>query len=578
MHYAALMSVLLLGCTCLGAAEILIEAESSGAGQRIDDPLASGGAATRSERAWEPLIRLTRPGVEAGAAVALWVRHRGGPLQLKTTTADGTVAEQPWAWGRPTVWTWTCLGRFPSTVAAGGALVIRGGEGESPLVDTALWTAADAPEPEDPGPTPTVVVKVDWNSPIGAAGQGAYGLNIFRGWDEQIAGDARYQADLTEMAPGFVRFHTAEGMSGSGPSSWLDHATHTWKRDKIAAVFAVFPRNGADVLITINTFPPWMDADHDGFLDADQRTAWASLCAELVRIVNVEIKAGVRWWEITNEWDDQYHNHLVQEGKPSRVDELVAAYCAAAVAMKAVDPTIRTGGPAAIRPDLLDGLRKFVRGAKSQLDFFSYHAYASGAATDPDAQIFGPRIQAILRATESVKEMVATEAGRPLPILLDEYNISWTWETRDPRMVSYKGAVFDSLTVAAALTAGATVTTAWNEMDGIYGKIGNDFALRPQGRLFALLNAHGRGTVVATTPSIREAETAIVAYAVKTQAGRMLMLVNRTNQTRHLDAGATGFTAAGHAARIGAGGFTADLPVTEALAGAPRYSVTLLWE
>ncbi len=575
----------ILFITCLAArspaAETTIEAEASGAGTRIAEALASGGAATRSDRPWEPLIRMPAPDAALGEQVALWIRHRGGPLQVKTIDAGGATHEQPWSWGTPTVWTWTRCGPFPRTAAAGGALVIRGGDGPSPLVDAARWSVADALEPEDPPPAEPLVIRVDWDHPLGEAGQGAYGLNIFNGWDEQVAGDPRYQADVRKLAPGFVRFHTGEGMAEGGPHSWLDHATHAWKRDKIAAVLAAFPRDmhhgKANFLITINAIPPWMDVDHDGFLDADQRPAWAALCAELVRIVNVDLQAKVGWWEITNEWDDLYHTHLVAAGKPSRMDELVAAFRDAATAMKAVDPTIRTGGPAASRPDLLPGLRIFVRGTADLLDFFSYHAYASGNAADPDAVIFGPRIQAFLGAASSIKTMVAEEAGRPLPTLLDEYNISWTWETRDPRMSNHKGAVFDALAVAAAVTGGATATTAWNEMDGIYGKIAPDFSLRPQGELFAWLNAHAVGTLVSCSPSVRDADSPVVVYAVTSATGHAVMLVNRTNAPCRLVATGLGGPGA-HIARIDGSGFANGLPAATALAILPRFSVTMVSE
>ena len=558
-----------------------VEAEASGAGTRITDPLASGGAATQSDRAWEPLIRMPAPPATLGGEVALWVRQRGGPLQVKTTDQGGAQHEQPWSWSSPAVWTWSRMGVFPIAAVAGGAMVIRGGDGTSPLVDVARWTTATALEPADPSPATPSVIRIDWTKSIGEAGPEGYGLNLFRGWDEQVASDPRYQAGMRTMAPGLLRFHTAEGMNATSPCSWLDHTTHAWKRDKIAAVFAALPREfggkKAQTMITIHTVPPWMDVDQDGFLDADQRPAWAALCADLVRIVNVELHAQVGWWEITNEWDDHYHNHLVAAGKPSRIGELVAAFRDAATAMKLIDPTIRTGGPAAIRPDLMSGLRLFVQGAKDRLDFFSYHAYASGNAADADALIFGSRIQALVGATDSLRTMVAEETGRSLPLVLGEYNISWTWETRDPRMTNHKGAVYDALAMAAGITSGATATAAWNEMDGIYGKIAPDFSLRPQGQLFAWLNTHAVGKLVACSPSVRDSESPVIAYAVANPSGHALMLINRTNAPCQLAITGINLDKA-HVSRIDETGFSKDIPAAASLATAPRFSVTLITE
>ena len=60
------------------------------------------------------------------------------------------------------------------------------------------------------------------------------------------------------------------------------------------------------------------------------------------------------------------------------MEELARIYVQCADAMKAVDPTIQVGGPATERPDLAMFAERFARVAGPRLDFFSYHAYASG--------------------------------------------------------------------------------------------------------------------------------------------------------------------------------------------------------
>ena len=65
-------------------------------------------------------------------------------------------------------------------------------------------------------------------------------------------------------------------------------------------------RPGTTLLINVPNWPDWMDADHDGFLDADQTDAYARLCADLVRIVNGDLKKRVVYWEVTNERDELY--------------------------------------------------------------------------------------------------------------------------------------------------------------------------------------------------------------------------------------------------------------------------------
>ena len=125
------------------------------------------------------------------------------------------------------------------------------------------------------------------------------------------------------------------------------------------------------------------------------------------------------------------------------------------------------------------------------------------------------------------KALDTSVPGRRVPLFLDEYNVSWTWETRDPRMTNAKGAVFNALAVTSAVTHGAAATTAWNECDGIYGKMDDAYHLRPSGTLFHLLNAHMIGSVVSTVSTDPQS---VVAYAVKAAHGRSLLLVNRTSR------------------------------------------------
>lgn len=554
----------------------IVQAEDSGVGGAVAAAGADGGQAVTSARDWQPLIRMPAPSTALGPRVELWVRHRDGPLQAKGLGSDGKQAELSWSWAKPKDWTWTQFGPYDASAVAGGAIVIRGQGGTPPFIDAARWKAGPRPEQPTVMPEAPIPVTVTWTKRIGTAGPWAYGLNLFRGYDAAVAGDQRYHQALRTMSPGLMRWWSAE-MDGGKPQAWLDHKTRTWKRDVVTATVRAHPAGIGEVMITIGHFPPWMDADKDGLLDEAAVADWAALCADLVRIVNVECKAGVGWWEVTNERDDEFHNKLVQKGLPSRIDLLVRAYCEAARAMKAVDPSIRTGGPAAIRPDLIDGLRLFVRGAKDQLDFYSYHAYASGDAGDHDERIFGRRITAFRDAIAGNAAMLREEIpGREVPTLLGEYNISWTWQTRDPRMANHKGAVFDALVVATAATAGATATTAWNEMDGIYGKMDGEFRLRPQAGLFELLNRHGRGAIAASEPSVLTEGNPVVAYAVRSERERMLMLVNRANVPARIDAIGAGMGADVHAVRIGADG-RSEPSSAEALSRLPAHSVTVLW-
>lgn len=222
-----------------------------------------------------------------------------------------------------------------------------------------------------------------------------------------------------------------------------------------------------------------MDANNDGYLDSDRFDEYAKLCADLVKIVNKDNNLGVQYWEITNEKDIEYFSifhtksgwgKLIDPNQPDRLDELITIYNKVAEAMKAVDPSIKVGGPSIARPDLTPFYEPFVKGTIDNLDFFTYHYYPTGSASTPDQEVFNAT-NSIGKYTKSIVDTLKKlSPDREIPAILGEYNISWTWETHDPRMANNKGAIFDALSIIKAIENGASASLSWNEKDGSYGK------------------------------------------------------------------------------------------------------------
>jgi hypothetical protein len=390
--------------------------------------------------------------------------------------------------------------------------------------------------------SPPVAITVDWKRGVASATPRSYGLNAFSGFDPAITTNPTYQANLRFMAPGLLRLHNwgMMGDSGKDSSGWIDTTHQRWDAAKIKAALAGFSLY-QPLLINIPGWPKWLDKDKDGFLDSDQTEAYAQFCAQLVQIVNHDLKKRVVYWEVTNEQDGRYFVDLHTNGswgplkdaaRPDRVEELANIYNRCAAAMKAVDPMIQVGGPAIERPDLTEFVRRFARVAGRHLDFFSYHAYASGSAADMDDAVFDRAVGFGEAAQVIVETLRAESPSHPIPLFFDEFNISWTWETRDSRMTSVKGAVFDALAITSAVTHGTAVTAAWNECDGIYGKMDNDYHLRPSATLYHWLNTDFVGkvaSVISTDPK------SVAAYAVLTSAGwKSLLLINRSAQDQQI--------------------------------------------
>lgn len=140
------------------------------------------------------------------------------------------------------------------------------------------------------------------------------------------------------------------------------------------------------------------------------------------------------------------------------------------------------------------------------------------------------------KVIEAVKKEIP---DRHVDVVVNEYNIAWTWKARDPRMINHKGAVFDALVMASVISHGGAATFAWNDVDGIYGKMSRSYQLRPSAHVYHHLNAGFIGDIVGTVSSNTKA---VVPYAVvqKDRAARSLMLVNRSAEPQEVRLRTTG--------------------------------------
>ncbi len=427
-----------------------------------------------------------------------------------------------------------------------------------------------------------VTVRVDWAATKGTATRSSFGLNGFTAFDPKNAASPEYRQNMAYMNPGLVRYHSAEMVKDSSrPNGWLDHKAKKWDAAKIRRALDAWMPEAGGALLTIPWWPEWMDKDKDRLLDADEYDRFAALCADLVRIVNVDLKKNVRYWEATNERDGPYWVDRAKKKEPDRLDELVTIYNRCAAAMKRVDPTIKVGGPAAARSDLTPYLRRFVKGARQNLDFFSYHIYASGSAQEPDQSVYD-KTERIGAYTKAIVAMLQEESpDRPIPAHLNEYNISWDWRLRDKRMTSHKGAVFDALALVAAVSNGAAATNAWNERDGVYGKMGTDYALRPGAHVFHLFNRYLVGDVA---PSSSSDDGRIVVWAVKnaSKGQKAFVVINRSNAALPVTCDFAGWRPEAGLARheVSARGYTTSALSGKTLAAGgltvPEHSVTVV--
>ncbi len=457
------------------------------------------------------------------------------------------------------------------------------------------------------GATPVLVADtpvqatVNWNDVKTTTTSLSYGLNGYSAVAPSVAGNATYSRNLSYMKAGLLRFHYGGLLNDSATDArgWTVVGEQRWDNARINEVM-----NHADnwnttygykpeKLVTIPDFPEWMRTYPVTFttasgatktinlLDPSEYDNYAQFCAQLVRILNVDQQRGVKFFEATNERDNIYYVEFVKNNQPDHLDELIEIYNRAAMAMKAVDPTIQVGGPAFTRGDLVAQVRRFVRGTLPNLDFMSYHFYATGNTTDSDEQIYN-RTKSLARHSADIAQILREESpDRVIPAHVNEYNISYDFRQPDLRMRGHKGAVFDALSIIASIDTGTSVTNAWNERDGIYGKMDGSNNLRIGAETFQLFNNYLIGDRVATTTSD---DNAVVVYAVKNRATNLksYLVVNRTPSVQRVETNfgdwQTGSTFARY--EISSGGYHTGTISRAALTGGefyvPDHSVTLL--
>lgn len=352
-------------------------------------------------------------------------------------------------------------------------------------------------------------VTVDWASTRYAISPFAFGLNGFRATNPAETGNTAYANNMkymlaTPRGSAMVRIHTWEMMAG-GANGWITNGT--WDAAKVKSSVGNLVRDGFTVCINI---PDGVSAQNK----VSNPQGFASFCADLVRIVNVDGGLGVSWWEVPNERDGSLGGTA-----------LANVFNTACRAMKAVDPSIKVGGPAYQYPHKTADINAFVDLTVSNLDFLSFHCYAGGGGMSDEAVWDAAGAEGYCRAMSSYLQQKSP--GRHIPLWYDEFNVGWSWDLAQSQQNGICGAIYDALTCCDALDAGADVLCAWNEKDGSYGKMDGGNALRPAAHVFHMFNSYAYGSRVTTTST---ASASVVPFASTGGADgrRTVILINRT--------------------------------------------------
>lgn len=608
------ISVLLLGLS-LGIhaawadtdapAGTLLEAEDpppKSTNRVVGDAEASGGKAVESDKEWEPLFVAESDRWPEGETLTVWVRHRGGPIQLKSS-ANGKATEHKWVWKKPVEWTWTKLGNYPRADLGDRIIIIRGqtkDDDPTPTIDCVVLatpdTPAHAPEPENAaGITPAgplgpanaaeagveggdtgdysnipdadappleVSLTIDWDSPAGPITKPHWGVADYSILKPSLAGQTEFNDYLRAVNPDLIRIHHAKMAD-----TWTDEATRSWDVEKIKQAFTDADGYGdAPIMLCIASWPTWL---HDGkTLPEEKRAEFVALVGELVNVMADEVNRPIAYWEPLNEKDNNYE-------KAGQLDELWSLFNELAAEIRKQDPDAKVGGlaftwtkPAWIKP--------FLEQSGDHIDFLSWHNYATGSLEESNASVFSKIDDNIVKnARFALDQLAAHPRGDEIETYLNEYNISWTWTTREPRMGNNIGAIFQAMVVKRMAELGVTGATVWHVQDNIYGLLTSDGQWRSPADLFVWGNNHLVGEM-ATVAS--DQPDAVEALAVTADNGsRSVLLMVKAGQKVILPNPAMDWSA--RAWQINADGAgEVDLPQNMATLELPGYSLTFLTE
>jgi len=363
----------------------------------------------------------------------------------------------------------------------------------------------------DPLPRRTAQVSVDWGATRAYTTPLLFGSNDWAVIQKPTStlGDDRFARAMSQTGIRFVRLHNA-GLS----SAWTDHAAKTWDAAKIKAVYDAPYLQGKTILQNIPTWAPWMKTT-DGLLDPSEYDAYATFCADLVKIVNIQQHRHVRYWEPFNEEDVNYFN----KGK---FGDLCALYNKVALAMKAVDPTIKVGGFGFTWADETK-IASFLKNCGPNVDFVSWHQYAGDGHDSTEKIMAGTaRDDAKLASLRALISKYSPH--RSVPLAWDEYSLAWTYQSPETRQWNNIGAVWMASTLKHMAEAGVEMGSQWNLKDGFYGLMDNDDNLRPAATVYTWSNAYLVGAVAGTTSDQPFTEAFAVRQVNRT---RSLLLINK---------------------------------------------------
>lgn len=195
-------------------------------------------------------------------------------------------------------------------------------------------------------------------------------------------------------------------------------------------------------------------------------TGTPEMAAEWVRWATIQNNWDVKYWEIGNELNGEWEaGHIRPDGSKMTAEKYAEIFIEFAKAMKAVDPTIKVGGPSADIRHHDDYFEPLLKLAGEHVDFLTLHFYSLRSSLAPESELF-QGLENLKPVTDRLDELV--KKYQPKRVGEIEYSIT-EWNSKLPKDHDayrlFNGLWFSSW-IGKMIECGIDSATVWDLFSG----------------------------------------------------------------------------------------------------------------
>jgi hypothetical protein len=261
------------------------------------------------------------------------------------------------------------------------------------------------------------------------------------------------------------------------------------------------------------------------------------MAAEWVRWANIKNKWNIRYWELGNELNGSWETgHARPDGSKMTAEKYAQLYRSFSKAMKAVDPTIKIGGPSADIDHHDDYFTPLLRDAGECVDFLSFHYYSLRSAIVPEKEVFDglDHLEPVMEKLKGLVETHQPERKDKIEYCISEWNSMLPPSRYGYRLIN---GLWFSAWIGEMMKQGVDSATVWSMSSGpdVGGHglfIARGDELVPTARYWAFwLWAHCMGDTLVKTSAPENPDLHI--YATRGDGTLSVMVVNQSRTNTH---------------------------------------------